>query len=67
MTHPPSAVGSVLTSDPIPDAWATELRSLVSPEENVRATLEVDLDARLHFAPGLVVVCLLYTSDAADE
>ena len=56
MTHPPSAVGSVLSSDPVPDHWAAELRSVISREENVRATLEVDLDARLHFAPGLVVI-----------
>lgn len=34
----------------------TALPSLLASDENVLATLEVDLDARQHFAPGLLVL-----------
>lgn len=40
----------------IPNAWAAELQKQLRPHENVLATLEVDLDARLHFVPSVLVV-----------
>jgi ATP-binding cassette subfamily B protein len=36
--------------------WTRELQKQLAPQENVLATLEVDLDARLHFVRSLVVV-----------
>ena len=36
--------------------WRSEVQACLHPEENVLAALEVDLDARLHFVKGLVVV-----------
>ncbi len=39
-----------------PNAWATELQMQLRPHENVLAMLEVDLDARLHFVPSVLVV-----------
>ncbi len=37
-------------------AWTVELQKQLRPLENVVAALEVDLDARLHFVPSLLVV-----------
>lgn len=37
-------------------AWSRELQKQLHAQENVLATLEVDLDARLHFVRSLVVV-----------
>ena len=37
-------------------AWSRELQKQLVPQENVLATLEVDLDASLHFVRSLVVV-----------
>jgi ATP-binding cassette subfamily B protein len=37
-------------------AWRAEVQSQLKPQENVLAALEVDLDTRLHFVHGLVVV-----------
>ncbi len=36
-------------------AWVS-LQSQLSPEENVRSSLQVDLDAQLRFTPGLLVL-----------
>jgi ATP-binding cassette subfamily B protein len=40
----------------LPDAWQSDIKSQLSPEENVLSSVEVDLDARLHFVKGLIVV-----------
>ncbi len=40
----------------LPAQWRDALLSQLHPQENVCATLEVDLDTRLHFVAGLVVV-----------
>src|SRR5687768_10651221 len=40
----------------LPAAWAERLESQLSPEEKIVAWLETDLNAQLHFVPGLVVV-----------
>ncbi|MDT8989485.1 ABC transporter ATP-binding protein [Curvibacter sp. APW13] len=49
----PNAVTSV---PEVPAAWAPSLRQQLSSDENVVALLEVDLDAQLHFVPGLLVL-----------
>ena len=49
-----------LAASPLPGdlsiAWTRELQKQLVSQENVLATLEVDLDARLHFVRSLVVV-----------
>ncbi len=47
-----------LTSLPAPvaEAWLAEVESKLSPEENVLSSVEVDLDARLRFTKGIIVV-----------
>jgi len=40
----------------ISGAWSTAVQAILHPQENVLAALEVDLDARLHFVNGLVLV-----------
>jgi ATP-binding cassette subfamily B protein len=47
----PSATGSSL-----PETWRTEAARQLAEGEKILAWLEVDLDARLHFARGLVAV-----------
>ncbi len=39
----------------LPAKWRESVQTALHPQENVLAVLEVDLDARLHFVPGLVV------------
>ena len=50
----PSA--SVLSLSDLPAQWLDGIRAQLRPLENVRAVLEVDLDTRLHFARGLLLV-----------
>ena len=40
----------------LPDAWLAEVESKLSPGENVLSSVEVDLDARLRFKKGIIVV-----------
>ena len=40
----------------IAEHWLAELSSQLSPGENVAASVLVDLNARLHFAEGLIVI-----------
>ncbi len=47
---------SVPTGKPLPDAWRAEVELQLTNEEEVLAWLEIDLDVRLHFTQGLVVV-----------
>jgi ATP-binding cassette subfamily B protein len=42
--------------DSLPEAWRAELLPRLEHSENVLAWMEVDLDERLHFGRGLVVV-----------
>ncbi len=46
----------VPTGKPLPDAWRAEVEPRLADEEEVLAWLEIDLDVRLHFTQGLVVV-----------
>ncbi|WP_342618658.1 ABC transporter ATP-binding protein [Rhodoferax sp. GW822-FHT02A01] len=54
MTTDISLVRSVPGEIAVP--WRSALQARLHPQENVLAALEVDLDARLHFVRGLVVV-----------
>ncbi|MBU1690602.1 MAG: ABC transporter ATP-binding protein/permease [Gammaproteobacteria bacterium] len=40
----------------MPDTWRAEVESQLANEEEILAWLEIDLDVRLHFTQGLVVV-----------
>ena len=41
---------------PLPDAWQHQVTSRLDTKETLLAWLETDLDARLHFSPGLLVL-----------
>ena len=47
---------SVLPLPGIPEAWQAEVHTLLQPQENVSAGLEVDLDGKLFFAKSLVIL-----------
>jgi len=47
---------SVPTGKSLPDTWRAEVESQLANEEEILAWLEIDLDVRLHFTLGLVVV-----------
>ncbi|CAN5846191.1 ABC transporter ATP-binding protein [soil metagenome] len=40
----------------LPEKWRSETEAQLSSDENVLSAVEVDLDARLHFVKGLIVV-----------
>ena len=40
----------------LPAAWRSEVETQLSSKENVLTAMEVDLDARLHFAKGMLLV-----------
>ena len=46
----------VIDSHLLPPVWKASALSQLTPQENVLACLEVDLDAQLHFASGLLIV-----------
>jgi len=47
---------SMPTGKSLPDAWRAEVESQLANEEKILAWLSIDLDARLHFTRGLIVV-----------
>jgi ATP-binding cassette subfamily B protein len=47
---------SVSASALLPSVWKAAALTQLSPQENVLACLEVDLNAQLHFVPGLLIV-----------
>jgi len=55
LIFPASGLPGVLSLT-LPSAWAAQIESQLSDEERVLAWLETDLDAQLHFTPGVVVV-----------
>ncbi|HPT51133.1 MAG TPA: ABC transporter ATP-binding protein [Accumulibacter sp.] len=64
------AVLSAPSSTPLPAAWASGLQPQLRGDENVLAWLAIDLDARLRFAPGMVVLTgerLLASSNADGD
>ena len=46
----------VIDSHLLPPVWKASALAQLTPQENVLACLEVDLDAQLHFASGLLIV-----------
>ena len=50
------SVANVHSRSTLPDEWQHEVQSSLSVGETVLAWLEVDLDRRLHFQPGMVIV-----------
>lgn len=57
MTRMPTALSG--SSANAPEVWQAELNQQLSPTEQIVATLELDLDARLAFSPGLLVLTSL--------
>jgi ATP-binding cassette, subfamily B, bacterial len=59
-----------LINQNLPSAWRDQIQQQLSPSENVFAVLEIDLDQRLRFRNGLVVVTnlglLTKSPDAQD-
>jgi ATP-binding cassette, subfamily B, bacterial len=53
---PLSSPHSGTSPSALPAAWATQIQTKLAPEEEILAWLEIDLNATLHFASGLVVV-----------
>ncbi|MCO5399294.1 ABC transporter transmembrane domain-containing protein [Ralstonia soli] len=51
-----SSPTSVPATEPIRAPWSAELDTSLAPEETVLAGLQLDLDARLHFTQGWLVV-----------
>ncbi len=49
-------LSSELSHTELPDVWRPEVQLQLASGENVLSALEVDLDARLHFAKGLVLL-----------
>ncbi len=51
---------AVIAVNPVPGdlstLWCDDLQARLHPQENVLASLQVDLDSRLHFVAGLLVV-----------
>jgi ATP-binding cassette, subfamily B, bacterial len=49
-------LSSELSHTELPEVWRPEVQLQLATGENVLSALEVDLDARLHFAKGLVLL-----------
>jgi ATP-binding cassette subfamily B protein len=54
MTTENPALGNLLND--IPASWRSEIESRLDTGENVVTSVEVDLDARLHFVKGIMVL-----------
>jgi ATP-binding cassette subfamily B protein len=52
----PAASASTNARNDIPENWLAAVNAKLIPGENVAASVMVDLDARLHFAEGLIVL-----------
>ena len=51
------ALTRIAASEPaLPDRWSAEVEPQLAADEKIQAWLEIDLDARLNFAAGLVIV-----------
>jgi len=55
-TQQPVPSSSSLAASLLPEHWQADVAKRLVPGENVLSAVEVDLDARLHFAKGLLVV-----------
>jgi ATP-binding cassette subfamily B protein len=71
--HPPFVASNNTESGislmPLPPAWFPQVEAQLTGDESVLAWLEIDLDARLHFSAGLVVLTTqrLLARSADDE
>ena len=71
--HPPFVASNNTESGislmPLPPAWLPQVEAQLTGDESVLAWLEIDLDARLHFSAGLVVLTTqrLLARSADDE
>ncbi|WP_219114847.1 ABC transporter ATP-binding protein [Janthinobacterium sp. UMAB-56] len=56
MTTELSVPATTIPLTSLPEHWLAEVESKLSPGENVLSSVEVDLDARLRFTKGIIVV-----------
>ncbi|MDZ5635822.1 ABC transporter ATP-binding protein [Janthinobacterium sp. GMG1] len=56
MTTELSVPATTIPLTSLPEHWLVEVESNLSPGENVLSSVEVDLDARLRFTKGIIVV-----------
>ncbi|MES2149916.1 MAG: ABC transporter ATP-binding protein [Pseudomonadota bacterium] len=56
MTTEQLVSSTAATPHPVPQHWQVELAKNLASGENVLSSVEVDLDARLHFTKGLIAV-----------
>ncbi len=56
MTTELSVPATTIPLTSLPEHWLAEVESNLSPGENVLSSVEVDLDARLRFTKGIIVV-----------
>ena len=56
MTTELSVPATTIPLTSLPEHWLAEVESKLSPGENVLSSVEVDLDARLRFKKGIIVV-----------
>lgn len=57
MPHfPLPAAGALPSLPPLPVPWTTPVSAALQADETIQTWLETDLDERLHFAPGLVLL-----------
>ena len=58
-SFPPPDTGNTVPSQSLsalPPEFGAQLETLLAADETILAWLETDLDTRLHFAPGLVLL-----------
>ena len=53
---PPDPAHPALTVASLPAVWSAQVNTQLASDEKILASLEIDLDARLRFATGVVVV-----------
>ncbi|MGV0977234.1 MAG: ABC transporter transmembrane domain-containing protein, partial [Azonexus sp.] len=53
---PPNAQNFALSEPALPGHWSGEVEPLLAAGEKTQAWLEIDLDTRLQFSPGLIIV-----------
>ena len=56
MTTETSVPATTIPLTSLPEHWLAEVENKLSPGENVLSSVEVDLDARLRFTKGIIVV-----------
>ncbi|MGZ5202535.1 MAG: ABC transporter transmembrane domain-containing protein, partial [Telluria sp.] len=70
MTTQQLVPATAASASSLPDRWQADVAKRLAPGENVLSSVEVDLDARLHYKQGLLVVTqhrLIARSPGTDE